>query len=351
MLVVFCAGGVALYTDDDLAAAVDRGIFSKQAVGDFRVYVDSMRENKSVDDEQFRLVSGFNDIFVIILSVVLLSSVMWLARTVFGSWGMLAYLATVWGLSEVYVRRRRMALPAVFLLLAFTLGVYHALIYIAYEMGIDGWTEFLWHTNPYVIYAAALASALATWGHWLRFKVPITVAAGVGMLVLVVVAFFHESDTSVRVSMFVSGIAVLALAMYWDMSDLKRVSRRSDIAFWLHLLAAPLLVHPVFTMFNVFADISVGGTIAVLALYVVLSVFSLLINRRSLMVSALFYVIYAVNNFMSISTSSDTVEHLAITGVLISLPLLVLSAKWHAARGMALACFPKVKQYLPAGGT
>ena len=41
------------------------------------------------------------------------------------------------------------------------------------------------------------------------------------------------------------GLAIFATAMKFDMSDRNRVTQRTDIAFWLHLLAAPLIVHSV----------------------------------------------------------------------------------------------------------
>ena len=41
------------------------------------------------------------------------------------------------------------------------------------------------------------------------------------------------------------GIAVFLAAMKFDMSDRNRVTQRTDIAFWLHLLAAPLIVHSI----------------------------------------------------------------------------------------------------------
>ena len=40
----------------------------------------------------------------------------------------------------------------------------------------------------------------------------------------------------------VSGLAVFAAAMSFDMSDRERITRWADCAFWLHLLAAPLIV-------------------------------------------------------------------------------------------------------------
>ena len=41
------------------------------------------------------------------------------------------------------------------------------------------------------------------------------------------------------------GLAIFATAMKFDMSDRNRVTQRTDIAFWLHLLAAPLIVHSI----------------------------------------------------------------------------------------------------------
>jgi hypothetical protein len=42
----------------------------------------------------------------------------------------------------------------------------------------------------------------------------------------------------------VLGIGTFLFAMWWDSSDRARLTRRADVAFWLHLLAAPMIVHP-----------------------------------------------------------------------------------------------------------
>src|SRR2546430_3225670 len=49
-------------------------------------------------------------------------------------------------------------------------------------------------------------------------------------------------------TLFRSGMFLFA--MWWDGSDRARLTRRSDVAFWLHLLAAPMIVHPVFTLLD-----------------------------------------------------------------------------------------------------
>ncbi|WP_218014735.1 hypothetical protein [Candidatus Regiella insecticola] len=70
---------------------------------------------------------------------------------------------------------------------------------------------------------------------------------------------------------FCTGLLAFAGAMYWDISDLRRQTRHSDIAFWLHLLAAPLLVHPVFNI--MLADTSLLNIILILVLYVLIASF------------------------------------------------------------------------------
>src|SRR3546814_9740469 len=80
--------------------------------------------------------------------------------------------------------------------------------------------------------------ALPTW----RFMVPITVAAGTAALAATAVALIlsltgvpRDSQTLVMALVLVAGLGVFALAMWWDRSDRVRQTRRSDVAFWLHL--------------------------------------------------------------------------------------------------------------------
>src|SRR3546814_4796732 len=77
--------------------------------------------------------------------------------------------------------------------------------------------------------------------------VPITVAAVTAALAATAVALIlsltgvpRDSQTLVMALVLVTGLGVFALAMWWDRSDRVRQTRRSDVAFWLHLLAAPM---------------------------------------------------------------------------------------------------------------
>ncbi|HET8815831.1 MAG TPA: hypothetical protein VFM61_00110, partial [Pseudidiomarina sp.] len=140
-------------------------------------------------------------------------------------------------------------------------------------------------------------------------------------------------------ALFVSGLLVFALALKWDRSDLERQTRRSDVAFWLHLLAAPLLVHPIFSTLA-HGDFTIGATQALttIALYLVIGCVSLVIDRRALMVSALAYVIYVFSNVLNSFGVVDLGT--AIIGLVIGTGLLLLSVFWHQVRAGLVHVLP-----------
>ena len=107
--------------------------------------------------------------------------------------------------------------------------------------------------------SAAIAAG-AAWLHWRRFHVPITVAAGAaavaGLFLAIVLGIVQPGDTESAKNLILGfilllGIGMFLFAMWWDASDRGRLTRRSDVAFWLHLLAAPMIAHPIFTLMGV----------------------------------------------------------------------------------------------------
>ena len=136
------------------------------------------------------------------------------------------------------------------------------------------------------------------------------------------------------------GIGVFLFAMRWDSSDPARVTRRSDVAFWLHLLAAPMIVHPIFTLLGLNDNTAtIGEGLVVVVLYVVIGLAALAIDRRALLVSALAYVLYALNELFR---QFGAVElNVALTALIIGSALLMLSAFWHQARGAIVRPLPE----------
>jgi hypothetical protein len=345
-----------MYSDTDLERAVAAGAISAEAAGALRRYLADQGATPIVDEEQFRLLSGFNDIFVAIASVLLLVALAWIGHDIgprLGGDGPsfssgLFVAAAAWGLAEFFTRQRRMALPSILLLLAFTGGVFAtALTGLALMIGEAAFQGSNDRTAALVMAASAAIAAGATWLHWRRFRVPITIAAGAAAVVGIVMALimFAVNDTALfRGAMltgaFVLGIGVFGFAMWWDASDRERKTRRADVAFWLHLLAAPLIVHPVFQALGVLDNrVSMGSAIVVVLLYILLAAVALVIDRRALMVSALAYVLYALSALFRELGAVGL--NLALTALVIGSALLLLSAYWHAVRAVMIDRLPE----------
>jgi hypothetical protein len=86
--------------------------------------------------------------------------------------------------------------------------------------------------------------------------------------------------------------------------------------------------------------------VVVLLVYVVLGLTALAIDRRALLVSALAYVLYALN---SLFREYGAVElSVALTALVIGSALLLLSAFWHGARRGVVQPLPaNLKAKLP----
>ena len=77
--------------------------------------------------------------------------------------------------------------------------------------------------------------------------------SGAGIFLAIVIAIIQPGDGESAKNIILGfvlllGIGVFLFAMWWDASDRARTTRRSDVAFWLHLLAAPMIAHPIFTL-------------------------------------------------------------------------------------------------------
>lgn len=332
-----------MYTDEDLALAVREKIFSEQAVIAFRQHFNQSRNSCAIDEENFRLINGFNDVFVVIASALLLASLAWIGFSLAPPLGGVAVAVGSWGLAEYFVMRRRMALPAIMLLLSFLGGTFATPVLFEQDV-----TEF-------GIVVAGLLTSAAAFCHWLRFRVPITVAAGAAALSACIVAATVYLFPLVlyyinNITLFL-GLTIFGLAMYWDGRDRLRQTRASDVAFWLHLLSAPMIVHPIFSSLGVLeGQGSLTISFSVLGLYVILGLVSIAVDRRAIMVSALVYVIFAFSSLME--TYGMVTSSFAVTGLCIGSTLLLLSAFWHHCRKTLFKLLPQsIQLHLPATKT
>ncbi|MEO6581527.1 MAG: hypothetical protein ABIN68_01815 [Sphingomicrobium sp.] len=356
-----------MYSQTELDEAVAAGGITAEAAAGLRSFIERQDSSATVDEEQFRLLTGFNDIFVSIAAAILLFAVAWIGHRLGQSLGLsidgdgpsptgpLAVAATAWGLALFFTARRRMALPSILLLLAFVGGVFAA---VGFGLVLTVGSDQL-ENNPQLAgilaAGAGAAAAAGAWLHWKRFRVPITVAAGaaavaaiaVGLLVAALGDSAENARNVILGFVLLLGIGTFLFAMWWDGSDRARITRRADVAFWLHLLAAPMIVHPIFSLLGLNdGSATVGEGVVVILLYVVIGVTALAIDRRALLVSALAYVLYALNQLFQ---QFGAVElNVALTALVIGSALLLLSAVWHQARQAVVQPLPSgLRERLP----
>lgn len=330
-----------MYTNKDLEQAVKQGIFSAESVENFKRTINPSSDaiSEHANEEPLKLISSFNDIFVVIANLMLLFSVKWFLSSFHEVFAYLGFIVLTWVLAEIFIKRRKMAFPAIVLLLCFVWGSFQLV------------TELLNSSSQEALFFSGLVAAMAAYLHWLRFKVPITVAAGGATLTVcfaaILMMLFEHNTMVLMWGLCLAGIGLFVWAMFWDSKDLARQSYRSDVAFWLHLLAAPLIIHPIFTQLGIFlGEDAVWVMLVVLLLYAVITFLSIAIDRRAFMVSALAYVIYSVSEvFDSFELNNSS---LASTSLVLGLTLIVVSVYWQKIRQKVLALLPdEVKRYLP----
>jgi hypothetical protein len=323
-----------MYTDEDLDEGISQGILTQESVDDFKKHLYDIKQTRHSDEEGLRLVSGFNDIFVVIACLLFMISSTWLLSNLNTSLAFLILALESWGLAEFFVKKKKLAMPSIVLLITFVVGTFGAGYFFAedsHKLGAG---------------VGASLTLVAIFFHWRRFKIPITIAALLASSVILATAissyYFSFTGIYVQGTMMAGGLICFGYAMLWDSADTKRTTKKSDVAFWLHMLSAPLIVHPLFSMLGIVNG--TGGMLElsfVLLFYIAMIVLSLIIDRRAFMVSTIIYVLYVMSKTFGNLEVEKSVS-MAVTGVTLGLTLIFLSGFWARARGFILPKLPEV---------
>ena len=354
-----------MISEETLLLAVDRAVLSPEQADTLRG-IERQRAaaefEPAPDREKLRFISGFGDIFVVIGIALFLGASGFFLRESGGPTALWIGLTLLsWALAELFTRRRRMALPSIVLLLTFAVSSFvmgNVLIAGLWSGGSRDEAGLFGIGIPSAgsIALSALATTALVIVHYGRFRVPITVAAAIAgfALALVAVLAVLAPDFVARFAGWIIlglGIGIFLLAMRFDQTDLRRETRRTDIAFWLHLLAAPMIVHSFIQIaFNGIGDISLNKAIGLIALFILLAILALLIDRRAILVSALVYAGIAFGTvFKETALVSATIPaSLLVLGAFI----LALSSGWQGIRRLALRAVPRSLQArLPASSS
>jgi hypothetical protein len=333
-----------MYTDDDLNRAVAAGRIDAEAARQFQLFMAESRAVRMADEERFRLVTSFSDVFVLLASGMLLGATgILLGYTV----GAIACAVLAWGLAEIFIRGKRMATPSI---------VYAFVWAIAPAMALLRWLVDRNWFDRYAQFNLALAGALVAVLaalFWKRFRVPVAVTLIVGGIVTcllnLLLGVWSPSQPGGAPIFLLAGMAVFALAMRFDIKDRQRTTLNADIAFWLHLLAASLAVHSIFALLGN-ANFSRGSgahTLLVLFAFLILMSVALIIDRRAILVAAAMYVVVAL--VASLEQSNVVQNSGAVVAAFVGAFFLLLSWGWSPARRALLKFVPApIASRLPA---
>ncbi len=303
----------------------------------------------SSEEEEFRFISGFNDIFLA-LGVVLFISAASLAVNLLDSnyLGYALAAAAMWLISEVLTARLRRAIPSML-----AAGAFVVFALLATDGALSGLSTPE-QAEPLNVYLLVISACLWSAVYFYRFRLPfsilliggafVTLGFLICMTVVAGIGSLEDPFATPLLPAFyalISGLVVFIVALRFDRSDPQRHSLRADYGFWLHLLAAPLIVH---ALMYLVAGLNIGGfssvgTVAtalmVLAIFAVLSIVALIINRRAILVAALTYLGGALWYLMS---QNDGIAGNAelLTMLLISLFVIGLGVGWHPIRRLLL---------------
>jgi hypothetical protein len=276
----------------------------------------------------------------------------------------LAAAAVMWGLGELFARRRRLFLPAIAIVGALTLFVVvgAALLYTGALLGrtleLSGGPDAIPPELRTGILIASACAFIAPALFYLRFRLPFSMGlAGFGIAFFAIVsAFLFGGEPTINylpTLYLMLGLLLFFAGVAFDARDPARVSRFSDNGFWLHFAAAPLVLGGAFGLIaqafgaqgfeaisgagrlvvaNATGDESAATQAALILLVVILlGLVSLLINRRVLIVSALLTTGIAISvllNRFGLGAGALAASVLVVLGGFV----LILGAGWHGVR-------------------
>ena len=338
---------------NDLKAAVSVGILTEAQASQLK-YLSQNRQldasELAIGDEPFELFRGFNEIFIIVGLVVLTTGWVTVIGAVFAdqianveSTLVLASVFAapmIWLLSEYFIRRRRMVGPAIALSLMWAGNAIFGFTAGLSQYFMVGQGKFDSLPLPFALGIGATVL------FWFRFKVPFAmamIAVGAFLLAILLAAvqngtpnefedlFLLSSTGPFAWITLIVGLVTFGFAMYFDMSDPHRVTRRSSQGFWLHVVAAPALTN---TIALTLLDAGTTTAYLLLALFLaLLAGIAIIIDRRSFLITTIGYI-------MALAATLFDTSGIAFFIVMLGLFLLLLGAFWDRIRARLVAAMP-----------
>jgi len=347
--------------ETDLDAAVLSGVLTSAQAERLRNFSAERRGAPAADEERFGLVGGLADIMTAVGLGLLLGAALVLLYSITPIAAMLLVPLT-WLLARHLTAKRRLTLTSFVLFGVYVLAVGMSLLALAWMVQPPSAVSIT-HlpTNPLgttalqgVFIASATTIACLTW--WRRFHLPIAyaaaVVAGINVIThLMRIAVPEAATASVSLYLLITGVAMLALAIWWDLSDIRRETRRADVAFWLHAIAGYQIAGASFRLifgvegnpegwerrfaFSSLPPDAIGAVFALL-LFTGFCAVALALDRRSLVMSSLIFVLPALARMTGLEgTPANLIAAMALGTLLLSIATL-----WMPLRALILGRLP-----------
>ena len=340
-------------TPDQISKALEAGIISESQAKTMRAKLGVADADLAQigNEDEMRFLRSFSDVFISIGVGIFAFGLSVFAGLMGGGTSFLLAAAVMWLMAEFFGRKKRAHLPTLITALAFLLFTQRGAHVVLGGLGFGGDI-----TTALITLAAMLL-------FYLRIRLPFCIAlialAGLylaGSIVNQIAPEFLKSQLGI--GLLLSGLVIFGVALAYDMNDKHRTTRFADNAFWLHFLAAPLIIHGLALklvslqkdeLFGFVPMVSLGRGDAAIVIVIVaiITLIGLAINRRALIVSSLGYAAFAMAYlFDGAGMGFGTV--IAVTFLLLGAAVIFLGAGWHSARNGLLKILPKLPIFPPA---
>jgi len=323
-----------MISKNTLQKASDKNIINKDQIEPLYKFIQDEQSNTSSEnkEEPLKFIRSFGDVFIALGVILLAVSI---NMTSLSGYYYLIPAAGFLIIAEWLVRIRRLALPGIVILLSILFFINKAFSFEQENATIIG------------LSIISMSSLL----FYLRYKMPFSLLPLSVSLVAITIIQIGIDVLNSPVIFVVLGLVIFSIAMWFDCRDTKRISHLSDSAFWLHLLASPLIVHGAMISMLSSDKIwvpSLNNDLLMIVFFAAFFLTALFVDRRAMLVSTQIYAIYALTQLLQ----SDLIDSQNVTiYVLMALAMFVIffGTYWYKTRRIVFGVLSgsKISQYVP----
>ncbi len=319
-----------------LQKAVDQKIITSSQLEPLYQFLSKQAEVEAdasvLHEEPLRFIRSFGDVFIAL--GVLFFTLAFKLSEVTGYAGLIPVVVLV-GLAEWLVLRRKLVLPGMVILIS--------ILYFINQV-------FTFEGEQTSVMSLALVS-VSSLLFYLRYRMPFSLFPLALSLVLMIVMQAELDIMRSPVILTGLGCLVLGFALAFDIRDTKRQTYLSDSGFWLHLLAAPLIVH------GVMAEVLLTDSewlsdnakqIIMLLFFVIFFLLALFLDRRAIIIATQVYVIYSLVNLLRFGVN-DKQQLFIYVLLILGAVIIYFGTYWQRSRQFVFGFLAKhpVSRYVP----